>query len=48
MQGLEEALIAVLAPIDIAATKSFLDTATIVDRVLRANREEPSLEALRV
>jgi hypothetical protein len=48
VQGLEEALIAVLAPIDTAATKLFLDTATVIDRVLRANRDKPSLEALRV
>src|SRR6266536_2677299 len=48
VQGLEEALIAVLAPMEAATTKSFLDTATVVDRVLRANRDEPSLEALRV
>src|SRR6266536_431634 len=48
VQGLEEASIAVLAPMDATATKSFLDTATVVDRVLQANRDEPSLEALRI
>ena len=46
VQGLKEALITVLAPIE--ATKSFLDTVTVVDRVLRANRNKPSLEALRI
>jgi transposase InsO family protein len=46
VQELEEASIAVLAPME--ATKSFLDTVTVVDRVLRANRNEPSLEALRI
>jgi hypothetical protein len=48
VRELEEASIAVLAPLEATATKSFLDTITVVDRVLRANREEPSLEALRV
>ena len=48
MQGLEEASLAVLVPMDATATKSFLDTATVIDRVLRANRDEPSLEALRI
>ena len=46
IQGLKEALITVLAPIE--ATKSFLDTVTVIDRVLRANRNKPSLEALRI
>ena len=46
VQELEEASIAVLAPME--ATKSFLDTVTVVDQVLQANHNEPSLEALRI
>ena len=46
VRELEEASVAVLAPLE--ATKSFLDTVTVVDRVLRANRNEPSLETLRI
>ena len=48
VQELEEVSIAVLAPLETATTKSFLDTVTVVDRVLQANRDEPSLEALRI
>ncbi len=47
VQELEEISVAVLSPVETTATKSFLDTVTVVDRVLRANRNEPSLEALR-
>jgi hypothetical protein len=36
-----------LDPLKTTTTKLFLDTITIVDRVLQANRNEPSLEALR-
>jgi hypothetical protein len=48
VQELAKALIAVLAPIKTTATKSFLDTVTVIDRVLQANRDEHSLEALRI
>ena len=48
MQGLEQALIIVLASIETTATKLFLDIITIIDRVLRANRDEPFLEILRI
>jgi hypothetical protein len=48
VQELAKASIAVLALIKITATKSFLNTVTVVDRVLRANRDKPSLEALRI
>ena len=45
VQELEQASISVLAPLE--TTRLFLDTATVVDRVLQANRNELSLEALR-
>jgi hypothetical protein len=48
VQELAEALIAVLASIKTIVTKSFLDTVTVVDRVLQANRDEPFLKALRI
>jgi hypothetical protein len=48
VQKLAEALIAVLAFIKTTATKLFLNTVTVIDRVLQANRDEPSLEALRI
>ena len=48
MQELEQVLIIILVSIETAATKLFLDTVTIIDRVLRANRDEFSLEALRI
>ena len=47
IQELEQVSIGVLAPLEIT-TKPFLDTITVVDQVLQANRQEPSLEALRV
>ena len=37
----------VLSPVETIVTKLFLDTVTVINRVLRANRNEPSLEALR-
>lgn len=45
VQELQQASISVLAPLE--TTRPFLDTATVVDRVLQANRNEPSLEALK-
>jgi hypothetical protein len=48
VQELAEALIAVLALIKTTVTKSFLDTVTVVDQVLQANCDKPSLEALRI
>ena len=48
MQELEQVLITVLAPIETAATKLFLDIITIIDRVLRANRDKPFLEVLKI
>ena len=48
MQELEQVLIIILAPIKTAATKLFLDIIIIIDRVLRANRDEPFLEILKI
>jgi hypothetical protein len=48
VQGLEQVLIIVLAPIETAATKLFLDIIIIINRVLRANRDKPSLEVLKI
>lgn len=46
IQELEQVSISALTPLE-TATRPFLDTVTIVDQVLQANRNEPSLEALR-
>jgi hypothetical protein len=48
VQELAEALIAVLAFIKTIITKLFLNTVTVIDRVLQANRDKPFLEALRI
>jgi hypothetical protein len=48
VQELTKALITVLALIETIATKSFLDTVTVVDRVLQANCDKYSLKALRI
>jgi hypothetical protein len=48
VQELAEALITVLAFIKTIATKSFLNTVIVMDRVLQANCDKPSLEALRI
>jgi hypothetical protein len=48
VQELAEALITVLAFIKTTAIKSFLNTVTVVNRVLQANRDKPFLEALRI
>lgn len=46
VQELEQVSISALTPLE-AATRPFLDTITVVERVLQANRNEPSLGALR-
>jgi hypothetical protein len=48
VQELEQVLIIILAPIETAATKLFLDTVTIIDRVLRANRDKSFLKILKI
>jgi hypothetical protein len=48
VQKLEQVLIIILASIETAATKLFLDTITIISRILRANRNKPFLEILRI
>ena len=47
VQELEDMSVNVLAPLGTSTPKPFLDTITVVDRVLQANLQEPSLEALR-
>jgi hypothetical protein len=48
VQELEQVLIIILVFIEIAATKLFLDTIIIIDRVLRTNRDKPFLEILKI
>jgi hypothetical protein len=48
VQGLEQVLIIILAPIETAATKLFLDTIIIIDRILQANRNKSFLKVLRI
>jgi transposase InsO family protein len=48
VQQLEDMSVNVLAPLGTSTSQPFLDTITVVDQVLQANRQEPSLEALRV
>ena len=48
VQQLEDVYVNVLAPLGTLTSQPFLDTITVVDQVLQANRQEPSLEALRV
>jgi hypothetical protein len=48
VQGLEQVLIIILISIETAATKLFLDTITIIDRILQANRDKPFLEILKI
>jgi hypothetical protein len=48
VQGLEQVLIIILTLIETAATKLFLDTITIIDRILRANRDKSFLKILKI
>jgi transposase InsO family protein len=48
VQQLEDMSVNALAPLGTSTSQPFLDTITVVDQVLQANRQEPSLEALRV
>ena len=48
VRQLENMSVNVLAPLGTLTLPPFLDTITVVDQVLQANRQEPSLEALRV
>jgi RNase H-like domain found in reverse transcriptase/Reverse transcriptase (RNA-dependent DNA polymerase) len=48
VRQLEDMSVNVLAPLGTLTLSPFLDTITVVDQVLQANRQEPSLEALRV
>jgi hypothetical protein len=48
VQRLEQVLIIILASIETAAIKLFLDIIIIIDRVLRANRDESFLKILRI
>ena len=48
VRQLEDMSVNVLAPLGTSTPPPFLDTITVVDQVLQANRQEPSLEALRV
>jgi hypothetical protein len=48
VQELEQVLIIILASIETAATKLFLDTIIIIDRVLRTNRDKFFLKALKI
>jgi transposase InsO family protein len=47
VQRLEDTSVNALAPLGTSVLRPFLDMITIVDRVLQANRKEPSLDALR-
>jgi ABC-type hemin transport system substrate-binding protein len=48
VQQLEDMSVNVLALLGTSTSQPFLDTITVIDQVLQANRQEPSLEALRV
>ena len=48
VQQLEDISVNVLALLETTTLLPFLDTITVIDQVLQANCQEPSLEALRV